>query len=62
MPAFMALARDEGLAGLALGMERVELLLEPFLGGFAGIDGAAKALGSSAALLSHLPAPPLCDA
>ena len=31
----MALAADEGLAGLALGMERVELLLQSLFGGFA---------------------------
>src|SRR5439155_18029405 len=40
-PALMALAADVGLAGFALCLERVELLFEPFLGGFAGIDGAA---------------------
>ena len=41
-PAFGALAGDIGLAGLALGMQAVELLLEPFLGGFPGVDGAAE--------------------
>ncbi len=50
----MALAQDEGLASLTLGMERVELLLEPLVGGFAGIDGAAEAPGSPVTLLSHL--------
>src|SRR5579875_464698 len=39
-PAFMALARDEGLAGLALSVEGVEVLLEALLRGLAGIDGA----------------------
>ena len=39
-PALVLLAGDERLAGLALGIERVERLLEPFLGGFAGVDGA----------------------
>ena len=36
----MLLALDEGLAGLALSLERVEALLQAFLGRFAGIDGA----------------------
>jgi hypothetical protein len=46
MPAFMALARNKGLASLALGMQRVEFLFEPFIGGFTRIDGAAQARGS----------------
>src|SRR5271169_6177444 len=41
-PAFVALAGDEGLAGLALRLQRIEFLFEPLLGGFAGIDGAAN--------------------
>jgi hypothetical protein len=40
-PAFVALALDVGFASLALGMQRVELLFEPLLGGFAGVNGAA---------------------
>ena len=39
-PALMALALDVGLASLALGVQRVELLFEALLGGFTGIDGA----------------------
>jgi hypothetical protein len=39
-PALVALAV---YAGLALGVQRVERLLQPFLGGFAGIDRAAQA-------------------
>lgn len=31
-----------GFAGLALGVERVEALLRPFLGGLAGVDGTAN--------------------
>src|SRR5271163_2267958 len=42
-PALVALAADEGLAGFALRRERVEFLLKPFLGGFAGVDRAALA-------------------
>src|SRR5271163_3887473 len=42
-PALVALASDEGFAGLALRRERVEFLLKPFLGGFAGVDRAALA-------------------
>ncbi len=41
-PALVPLALDEGLAGLALGMQRVELLLQPLLGGFAGVDRATE--------------------
>ena len=41
-PAFVALAGDEGLAGLALRLQRIEFLLEPLFGGFAGVDGAAN--------------------
>ena len=41
-PALVPLAGDVGLAGLALRMQRVELLLEPLLGGFAGVDRAAN--------------------
>src|SRR5205814_9216875 len=42
-PALVALATHEGLAGFALCGERIEFLLEPFLGGFAGVDRAALA-------------------
>ena len=55
-PALGPLAGDIGLAGLALGVEGVELLLEPFLGGFAGVDGAAE-LADGSGLASC--APPL---
>ena len=34
---------DVGLAGFALRRERIEFLLEPFLGGFAGVDRATSA-------------------
>jgi hypothetical protein len=40
-PALMALAADVGLAGFTLCGERVEFLLQPFLGGLPGVDGAA---------------------
>ena len=40
-PALVTLALDEGLAGLALGIEGVEVLLQPLLRGLAGIDGTA---------------------
>src|SRR5690606_32270629 len=36
------LAGDVRLAGFALGMQAVELLLESFLGGFPGVDGATE--------------------
>ncbi len=40
-PAFVALARDVGLTRLALRIERIEVLLAPFLARLAGVDGAA---------------------
>src|SRR6516164_2422740 len=40
-PAFVPLAGDEGLAGLALRKQRIEFLFESLLGGFAGVDCAA---------------------
>jgi hypothetical protein len=40
-PSLRPLAGDVRLAGLALSVEAVELLLQPFFGGFAGVDGAA---------------------
>src|SRR5207302_11318178 len=43
-PALVPLAADEGFAGFALRGERIEFLLEPFLGGFAGVDRAAPAV------------------
>src|SRR5262252_4656367 len=41
-PAFVPLTIDERFAGLALRLQRIEFLLEPFLGGFAGVDRAAN--------------------
>jgi len=40
-PALALLAFDERLARLALSMERIEVLLQPLLRGFARIDGTA---------------------
>ena len=37
-----ALAEDEGFGGLALRVERVEFLIEAFVGGLAGVDGATE--------------------
>ena len=42
LPALTLLADDEGLARFALGIQRVEALLEPFLGGLACVDGAGQ--------------------
>ena len=44
-PAFLFLADNIGLAGLALGVEGVELHLQPFLRGFARVDGTADLAG-----------------
>ena len=41
-PAFRLLAGDVGFAGLALRIERVELLLQTFLARLAGVDRAAE--------------------
>ena len=38
LPAFMPLAQDVGLAGLALGVEGVEGLFQSFFGRLAGVD------------------------
>ena len=43
-PALMPLTSNERLAGLALRVEGVELLFEPFFRGLAGVDGAADLL------------------
>ena len=40
-PSLAPLAADESLASLALRVQRVEVLLQPFLGRFAGVDRAA---------------------
>src|SRR5690606_36690245 len=40
-PAYAGLALDISLTGLMLGIETVKTLLQPFLGAFARIDGAA---------------------
>ena len=41
-PAEMLLAEDIGFGGLALGMERIEILIETFLGGLARVYSAAN--------------------
>src|SRR5947209_7691038 len=40
-PAFVLLGQDVGLRGLTLGVEGVELMLQAFLGGLAGIHRTA---------------------
>src|SRR6266496_6262202 len=44
-PAFRRLAAHIGFGGVMLGIERVEILLQPMIGGDPGIDGAANPLG-----------------
>ena len=51
-PAFGLLAGDVGLAGLALRIERVEVHVEAFLAGLAGVDRAANLADDRR---SHLP-------
>src|SRR5690606_7000738 len=47
---------DERLAALALGVEAVDLLLEPLLGALAGVDGAADGPGGPRAVAGGAPA------
>src|SRR5438270_4941537 len=49
-PAFVALAVDEGLASFALRLQRIEFLLEPLFGRFAGIDRTASLSGRPSAI------------
>src|SRR6266516_7597949 len=44
-PAFLHLAAHISFGGVMLGIERVEILLQPIVGGDPGIDGAANPLG-----------------
>src|SRR5579864_8722455 len=46
-PPLARLALDERLARLALGVEGIEVLLQPLLGRLAGINGAAPEHGPS---------------
>jgi hypothetical protein len=48
------LAADKGLASLALRLQRVEILLEPFFRGFACVDGATEDSTSAAGLSPSL--------
>jgi hypothetical protein len=41
-PAFLRLAAHIGFGGVMLGIERVEILFQPMVGGDPGIDGAAN--------------------
>src|SRR5262249_30090139 len=41
LPAFLLLALDVGLGGGTLGVQGVEVLLQPLLAGLAGVDGTA---------------------
>src|SRR5437773_12213705 len=45
LPTLVPLALDVGQASFTLSVERVEILLESDLGGFAGVDGAADRSG-----------------
>src|SRR5262249_54093801 len=47
-PAFCPLARDVGLAGLPLGIERVEVHVEAFFAGLAGVNRATQFAGPPA--------------
>ena len=51
-PAFALLADDEGLACLALGVEGVEVLLQPFLAALAGVERATE-FGLAAAIVDR---------
>jgi hypothetical protein len=45
LPALRRLTLYIGLAGVPLGVQRIELQLQAMLGGFAGVDGAAERFG-----------------
>jgi hypothetical protein len=47
-PALVGLTPDIGFAGLALGIEGIELQVEIMLGGFARVDGAAETRAGAA--------------
>src|SRR5215208_2708477 len=53
----MFLARDVRLAGLTLGMERAEVLLEPLLARFPRVDGAVGRLPFRAVTHRHFSGP-----
>jgi hypothetical protein len=53
-PPLVGLTLDIGLAGLALGVERIELEIEIMFGGFTGVDRAAESLPRR--VWSHRPA------
>jgi hypothetical protein len=57
LPALMGLALDVSLCRLALGMKRVEVLFQPVLGRFPGIDGATK---DFPLVSSHCGSPVVC--
>ena len=55
-PALVRLALDVGLGRLALGVERVEVLLQPLVGGDPGVDGAAqRACAGGSVFMACLP-------
>jgi transcriptional regulator with XRE-family HTH domain len=54
-PALVGLALDVGLAGLALGIQRVELEVEIMLGGFAGLDRTAKSFPGRGGIIGQPP-------
>ena len=53
----MGLALDVGFRRLALGVERVEVLLQPMVGRDPRVDGAAQAPWLGPGHARHLPAP-----
>jgi hypothetical protein len=61
-PSGMTLAHDIGLASLALGVERIEFLIEALVGRFSGVDRAAAGEpGSRVISPRHRPLPPLSE-
>ena len=62
LPAVVGLGLDESLTGVALRVERVELLLEPHGRGLAGVDHAAAdgRRGGAGAASAHSPSPCGC--
>jgi hypothetical protein len=52
-PALVPLTLYIGVTGLALSMQGVEILFQSLLGGFPGVDGAAKNLGPGWDRVTH---------
>jgi hypothetical protein len=53
-PPLTRLALDERLVRLALGVERIEVLLQPLLGRLAGLDDVRLSMGLAGSMIAPL--------